>query len=314
MNGRVDRDGEPTEVAQELVQPRVLGLKQRIADYTSLTKPRIMTMSLLTVWGSMSVSVAVDAGHWPSHVLIAATLIGVALAVAAGGALNCFLEREHDALMIRTAQRPLPAGRLRPWEALTFGTVLWIVSYFLLYFLVNPLTAYLTMLAFGSYVGLYTPMKRRSPWCTVVGAIPGALPPLIGSTAILDRIDPVGLALFAILFVWQIPHFLSFAILRRDEYAQAGMPMMPVVCGPRRTIHAIVLGVVILIPLSFLPVALMDAGRAYVILAAVLDGLFLIHAIRGLVEETNAVWCRSFFQFSIIYLGLLFTSLVIGAT
>jgi heme o synthase len=289
---------------------RSAAIKRRLADYVDLSKPRILTLSLITVWGSMSVAAA---GHWPSAGVIFAAFAGVALAVAAGGSLNFFIERKHDARMVRTAHRPLPSGRLYPREVLVLGTALWIASYFILFFMVNPITAYLTMIAFGSYVGIYTPLKRLSPWCTVVGAIPGALPPLIGWTAVRGSVDWAGISLFAILFVWQIPHFLSLAILRRDEYAQAGMPMMPVVYGPRPTLLVIVLTSIALVPVSLLPFALNIAGPVFAAVALVLGIAFTAYAAFGYVEQANNAWCRRFFRFSVIYLGVLFAALVVGA-
>lgn len=289
---------------------REIGVKQRLADFADLAKPRIMLLALITVLASMSVAAA---GAWPSAVTVAGTLVGVAFAVAAGGALNCFIERHADARMCRTAKRPLPSGRMRPWHALLFGTILWIASYFVLFFLVNPLTAYLTMLAFGAYVGVYTPMKRLSAWSTFVGAVPGALPPLIGWTAARGEIETAGFILFAILFVWQIPHFMSLAILRRDEYAQAGMPMMPVVKGPKKTLHAMTLFTIILIPLSLLPAGFLEAGVLYRTVAAILGAGFLMLVVRGYFAATSAAWCRSVFGYSVFYLTILFSSLILGA-
>lgn len=293
----------------DVVESRVVGAHQRLADYADLIKPRILLLNLLTVLGTMSLACA---GHWPSVSVVLSTLAGVALAAGAGGALNCFIERDLDARMIRTAGRPLPAGRLKPLEALVFGTVLWIGSYFLLYFQVNPPTAYLTMLAFGSYVGLYTPLKVRTPLNTLAGTLPGALPPLIGWTAARGQIEISGFLLFAILVLWQIPHFLVLALMRRDEYEAAGMKMLPVVQGERVTLEQILLYTSALVPVSLLPYGFLGAGPVYLGLAIVLGGGFLYLAFRLFVRGGEIGLCRKLFGYSILYLVLIFSALVAG--
>lgn len=290
---------------------RELTVRERISDYVSLTKPRIMILSLLTVLGGMSVA-AKDG--WPAFSVVMATLAGVAMAVGAGGTLNNFIERHRDGLMTRTAQRPLPSGRMKSAEALIFGTLLWIGSYFVLYFGVNPPTAFLTMLAFGSYVGIYTPLKTRTSLCTLVGAVPGALPPLIGWTAVRGHVEIPGVVLFLLMFVWQIPHFLALAILRRDEYARAGMPMVPVVYGTRAALVRILLYSLVLWPISLLPYTVLQAGPVYLGLALILGGIAVYLAAKGFAVEEHDMrrWCRTFFFYTIIYLTVLFSALVAG--
>ena len=315
----------------ELAESRKLSLRDRAADYVNLTKPRILLLNLLTALGAMSMAAQ---GNWPSASIILATLAGLALAIGAGGALNCFIERDSDAKMERTADRPLPSGRMRPLEALIFGTILWIASYFLLYFCVNPTTAFLTMFAFGSYVGVYTPLKTRTSICTLVGAVPGALPPLIGWSAVRGHVDWGGFLLFSILFLWQIPHFLSLALLRSDEYARAGMPMLPVESsrggGAETTRHQILLYTAALALVSLLPYGFLGAGRVYLCMAAVLGSVFLFLALIGhaghgwtsaesardgasrlsAARRSDAGWCKQFFYYSLLYLVLLFGTLV----
>lgn len=291
----------------ELAESGAISFRQRAMDYVDLVKPRILLLNLLTTLGAMSMA---SNGQWPSIHVILSTLGGMALAVGAGGSLNCFIERDRDALMVRTANRPLPSGRMKPLEALIFGSALWMAAYFILYWFVNPPTAFLTMLAFGCYVGLYTPLKTRTPLCTLIGAVPGALPPLIGWTAVRGHVELSGFLLFAILFVWQIPHFLALALLRRDEYAQAGMPMYPVIRGERATVRQILLYTIALIPVSLLPYGILGASRAYLILAAVLGLGFLMMAIRGIVFGGSPSWCRKIFSYSVIYLVILFSALV----
>lgn len=303
----------PAEISQSL--PVVI--RRRLADYLDLMKPRILLLAVLTVLGAMSLA-SPEGEHRPTVTVTLATLVGVALAVGAGGALNNFIERNRDARMDRTAQRPLPAGRMKPTEALVFGTVLWISSYFILYFLVNPPTAFLTMLAFGSYVGIYTPLKSRTTLCTLAGAIPGAMPPLIGWTAIRGHLEWSGVLLFAILFLWQIPHFLALAISRREEYARAGMPMLPSPAGVGGrgvdvTLNQILLYTAALVPVSLLPYGVLGAGRVYFVLALALGAGFVFLAVRGFVRAADARWCKSFFLYSIFYLVLLFGTLVFGS-
>lgn len=281
--------------------------RRRLADYMDLTKPRIMMLTILTVLGGMSL--AAHTG-WPATGVIWAAVGGVALAVGAGGALNNFIERDLDARMARTANRPLPSGRIHPMEALIFGTTLWITSYFILYFFVNPPTAFLTMLAFGSYVGIYTPLKTRSSLCTLVGAVPGAMPPLIGWTAVRGHIEFSGVVLFAFLFFWQIPHFLALALLRRDDYAQAGMPMLPVESGERVTLHQMTLYTAAAVAVSLMPHGLLGAGSVYLCLAALGGAGFLALAFLGQIKGANPLWCGTFFFYSIIYAVVLFGALI----
>jgi len=297
-----------TELVQTRGRSRRAYIRQRIKDYMDLTKPRILLLTIVTVLGSM----AAAGDPLPKIAHLSATLIGVALAVGAGGALNAFIERTSDGKMFRTSRRPLPSGRMRPLEALIFGTALWIASYFILFFLVNPLSAYLTMLAFGSYVGLYTPLKRLTPLCTLVGAIPGALPPLIGWAAIRGTLDPMAWVLFGILFLWQIPHFLALAILRRNEYTAAGIPMLPSSAGEPAALRQMVLYTAALLPVSILPSFFLANPALYFMSAVGMGGGFLHLAIRGWTTGARPKWCRIFFGYSIGYLSVLFLTLALG--
>ncbi len=294
----------------EVADARAPTVRERVADYVSLTKPRIMLLALLTVLGAMSMAAH---GAWPSMVTIAATLTGVACAVGAGGSLNCFIERHTDAKMLRTARRPIPGGRMHPTEALVFGTVLWLISYFILYLFVNPPTAFLTMLAFGSYVGLYTPLKSRTPLCTLAGAIPGAMPPLIGWTAVRGHVEFSGVLLFLFLFVWQMPHFLALALLRQDEYRNAGSLMLPVTEGEQATLDQILLYTSALFPISLSPYGMMNAGGIYLAPALVMGTVFLGLAFLGSIRGADRRWCKTFFLYSIVYIAVLFGAMVFGS-
>lgn len=189
-----------------------------LRDLVALTKPRLSSMVLITTAGGLWL-----AGGRLAAPSTWAALLGTTLAVAGAHSLNCYLERDLDRVMARTRNRPLPAGRLDPRVALWFGLATGLASIPLLWFGVNPVTSFLGALALGSYVLWYTPLKTRSPWALHVGALPGALPPLMGWTAARGQIEPAGLVLFAILFVWQLPHFLAISLYRRDDYERAGM-------------------------------------------------------------------------------------------
>jgi len=273
-------------------------------DLLSLTKPRITSLVLLTAGGGMWLAPGrLSAG------LAILTLVGTALAVSAANALNCWLERDVDGRMRRTRNRPLPAGRLDPGVALRFGVALGLASLPLMAWGGGLLTAALGALALVSYVGLYTPLKRVSPKALVVGAVPGALPPLMGWTAVTGRIDLGGLALFGILFFWQLPHFLAIALHRRDDYAAAGIRVTPVVRGDGAArIHAVAwtLG---LVPVTLLLQPLGVAGLGYTIVAGVLGATLLAWTLAGLRRSAGTIWARGLFRFSLAYLTILFVAL-----
>src|SRR5215207_1337851 len=198
----------------------------RLADFYELTKPR---MNFLVVVTTMVGFYMAMGRHFADWALLAHTLVGTAMAAAGASVLNQYVERGYDALMHRTANRPLPAGRVSPLEALLLGVLLSCGGTLYLAALVNPLTAALGAFTIASYVFLYTPLKRWTTLCTVVGAVPGAIPPMMGWTAATDSLSPEAWALFGILFFWQMPHFLAIAILYRDDYARGGFKMLPVV-------------------------------------------------------------------------------------
>lgn len=280
-----------------------------LRDVIALTKPRLSSLVLCTTAG----------GLWLAHGTLAtwsaaSALLGTTLAVAGAHALNCYIERDVDRFMARTRGRPLPAGRLEPWVALILGLILGGVSIPMLWFAVNPITALLGALALGSYVLVYTPMKTRSPAALYVGALPGALPPLMGWTAATGRIDPAGLVLFAVLFVWQIPHFLAIAIYRKDDYAAAGMKTLPVVRGDAVARRHIALWTMVLVVVSFGLPLLGAAGWVYTAAAAVLGAAFIVKTAPGLRRaEPEEGFARGVFLLSLVYLTGLFLALVVDA-
>ncbi len=247
----------------------------------------------------------------PSAPTIVCALVGVALIVAGANALNMALERDIDRNMARTRNRPLPRGRLTMRQAIVFGLVCSVVAIPILAFGVNALTALLAVLANVIYVLAYTPLKQRSHLALEVGAIPGAIPPLLGWTAATNRVDAGGIALFAILFFWQIPHFHAIALFRREDYARAGLRVLPNVRGENTTKHAIVRYLAALLAASLLLFPLGVAHRTYLFSAAVLGALFFGWGCWGLRASSGNRWARSLFVTSILYLVSLFAILMI---
>ena len=274
------------------------------SDLIALAKPGILIFSLMTTAGAMSLAPGmVSPSTWIP------LFLGTALIVASANSLNMYLEREIDCHMSRTRTRPLPAGRMDPNVALVFGLALVAIAVPLLTFGVNALTGLCGVVAFISYVMLYTPMKQRTTIATIVGSLPGAMPALMGWTAVTGRLDPGGLVIFGVLFFWQIPHFHAIALFRSKEYSRAGLKILPVESGVEVTRLAIVLYTAIQVQLSLLLYPLGVAGLWYTATAAILGGSYFIYAVVGL-RNGDAKWARQFFLFSIVYLPLLFTVMV----
>lgn len=275
-------------------------------DLLSLTKPRLALLNVFMTAGAMWLA----PGELPLVVKVL-TLVGSALVVGGACALNCYIERDTDALMVRTRNRPLPAGRLAPQAALAFGLTLSSIGIPMLTFGVNPLTGLLGAIALISYVLVYTPMKRVSEHSLLVGAIPGAMPPLMGWTAATGRIDAVGLVLFGILFAWQIPHFLALALVMKDDYARAGIVVTPHVRGEESTRFAMIRYQVSLVLVSLMLVPLGAAGTVYLFAAAVLGLGFLGFGAAGISPNAGIRWARKVFGSSILYLMLLFVAVLV---
>jgi protoheme IX farnesyltransferase len=270
-------------------------------DYYELTKPRMNFLVLITTL--VGFYLASDGKlDWR---LLLPTLIGTALTAAGASVLNQFVERDLDALMPRTRNRPLPAGRVGAAEALAWGVALGAVGVLTLTLCVNLLTAILGAFTLLTYVLVYTPLKRVTTLNTVLGAVPGAIPPMMGFTAVHGGFSPGALALFAILFFWQMPHFLAIAILYRRDYALAGFKMLPVVDEDLSvTGRQIVLYSVALIPVSFMPVQVGLAGQAYFAAALMLGLAFLSFGVSCATTKTR-LDARKLFFASIIYLPAL---------
>ena len=279
----------------------------RPADWVELTKPRITLLVTLTTAAGFALA-SERPLDWPRFF---ATLLGTALVAAGSAAWNQFVERETDKLMRRTATRPLPAGRMRPAQALTFGGLLSVAGLLVLLLLVNPLTAAIGLATLAAYVLVYTPMKRRSSLATLIGAIPGAAPPVMGWTGASGELDLGGWLLFAILFLWQLPHFLSIAWLYRDDYRRAGMPLLTVndpdgrATGSQALLYALAL-----IPVSLMTSAVGITGGVHLVGALVFGGLFL--AAAALFARRQSIpTARRLLLTSVFYLPAVFGVAVI---
>ena len=283
------------------------GVRQVLADYVTLTKPRVQLLLLLTTVTTMYV-----AGD-PSASLVALTVVGGSLSAGGAAAVNHYWDRDIDAQMARTATRPVPSGRVAPRAALVYGLVLAALSFLLLATTVNLLAAFLALGGFLGYVFVYTIwLKRSTPQNIVVGGAAGAVPPLVGWAAVTGGLDPAALYLFAIVFYWTPPHFWALSLLMKDEYARVGVPMMPVVHGEAETRRQIVLYTTLLVVLTLLPVVFGFFGAIYATAAVLLGGAFLTLAVR-LQRRADRRSALRTYLYSLAYLALLFGAMVVDA-
>jgi len=285
-----------------------LSLRERASAYLELTKPRITFLIVLT----SAAGFGLGSRGSVDYVALLSALFGIALLSSGIATLNQYAERDLDGLMRRTANRPLPSGKLLPWEALAFGTGLTLGAEVYLLVLVNPLSALLGLTVIAGYLFAYTPLKTRSSLSTLVGAFPGAVPPLIGWTAATGSLSIEGWVLFAILFLWQFPHFLAIAWMYREDYGRAGILMLPVVEPDGRvTAQQIVVYTLMLIPVSLLPTVLGMSGRVYFFGAIVLGLLFLYSSVRAAFSMSRQQ-ARRLLLASVLYLPLLFILMVLN--
>ncbi|HVF86082.1 MAG TPA: heme o synthase [Pyrinomonadaceae bacterium] len=295
---------EPTETPEAPLVPLVM--REKLTAYVQLTKPRITLFIVLTAAAGFCLGTkgALD------YALLAHTLFGVALLSSGIATLNQYMERDLDGRMRRTAARPLPAGKLRPFDAFVFGVALTATAEAYLALVVNPLTALLGLSVIVGYLFCYTPLKTRTSLSTVVGAFPGAMPPLVGWAAANNAIGVEAWTLFAILFLWQFPHFLAIAWMYREDYARAGIVMLPVV-EPEglRTGQQIVIWALLLLPVSLMPTALGTSGAIYFFGAIVLGLLYIASSVAAAVSlsRRNA---RRVLLASVLYLPVLFGLMV----
>ncbi len=327
----VSQAANPAELAAPKVQgalhaqsaihaPRAGAAATLIHDLRELFKVKVVGMVLVTGWGGFYLG-SMQSGITSLQRGLLDTLLGIGLVSAGAGALNEALERKTDARMLRTADRPLPAGRFSLAQgivggigALGFGA-LWLLLH------TNLLTVALALLTAFTYVAIYTPLKRVTALATFLGAFPGAMGPMLGWTAARGRIEWPGVALFAILFVWQFPHFMSISWLYREDYARAGIRMLPVVQPDGwSTVAEALFFAVVMIPVSLIPWWLGLVGTAYAALATVLGVFYLAYTVRfaGILrartETESRMLARDLLKVSVLYLPLLFTTLMLCAT
>jgi heme o synthase len=285
----------------------VVARRAAVADYLELTKPRIT----MTVVMTALVGYVMGTRGPVSFSRMGVALAGTALVAAGASALNMVLERRTDALMLRTRNRPVAAGRLRPADALAFGLAVTVAGLLVLYFGAGPLAALVALVTWASYLFAYTPLKTRTSLSTIVGAFPGALPPVIGWAAARGQIEPGAVVLFAILFLWQIPHFLAIAWIYREDYARGGLPMLPVldpagvVTGRQAVANSLALLLV-----SVVPTIAGLTGRLYFVGAVCLGIAFTSVAVWSAIRRTAAA-ARGLFLASILYLLALCTLLLV---
>jgi len=281
-----------------------------LSDYIQLTKPRITFLVIVTTF----IGFLLGSSGPIEYVLLFHTIFGTALVAAGASALNMVLEWDVDARMRRTENRPIPSGRITVIQALFFGSVLSAVGLIYLLVLVNPLTSALAAITLSLYLFAYTPLKRKTSLCTVIGAVPGAIPPMMGWTAVQGSIGFQAWWLFCILFLWQLPHFLAIGWLYREDYARGGFPMLPVAdTNGIQTSRQVIINTLALIAVSLLPAFLGLSSPLYLAGALILGILFLIMGIR-LSQTKSSLSARQLLLASVLYLPLLLSLLVLDKT
>ncbi len=282
-----------------------------VKDYWQLLKPRVMSLVVFIGFAGLVAA--------PGHIhpaLALTTILCIAIGAGAAGCINMWYERDIDAVMSRTKNRPIPAGRIEPGAALGFGVSLALGSVVVQGLAVNILSAALLAFSILFYVFVYTIwLKRRTPQNIVIGGASGAFPPIIGWAAVMNGIDAMPLAMFLLVFLWTPPHFWALALYKSQDYARAGIPMLPVVAGAEHTKKQIWLYSLSLLPASLLPFYLGGAGMLYAFFAAFLSALFALFAWRVLraPQESAEKYARLLFGYSIVYLFLIFTALIMDA-
>jgi protoheme IX farnesyltransferase len=277
-------------------------------DYYELTKPRVVMLIVFTAIVGMFLSVP----GWPTVTVLAFGTLGIGLAASSAAVFNHVLDHRTDILMMRTRGRPLPQGKLTEKAALTFASVLCVISMIILWFLVNSLTAILTFASLIGYAVVYTVfLKRATPQNIVIGGAAGAAPPVLGWTAVSGEITSSALLLFLIIFVWTPPHFWALAIARKEEYEKVGIPMLPVTHGEEYTRLNILLYTILLVLITIIPYLTGMSGLIYLSTAIVLDVIFLYYAIQMRRVPGDMTLPMRSFKFSITYLGILFAALLV---
>ena len=279
----------------------------RAQQFLQLTKPRVVSLIVFTAMIGMLLA---QPGAVPLEPFVFGT-IGIALVAGAAAAFNCLVEQKIDAIMLRTRRRPLPQGTITTAQTLLFAGAIGGAGLLVLHRLVNPLTMWLTLATFVGYAVIYTVvLKPLTPQNIVIGGASGAMPPVLGWAAVTGEVSHDALLLFLIIFAWTPPHFWSLALYRRDDYARAGVPMLPVTHGDRFTRLSVLLYTIILTAVTLLPFAARMSGPVYLACALVLDTVYLAYAVRIVTQYSDAL-ARRAFRYSIVYLSALFAALLI---
>lgn len=295
-------------VSQPLASP-VAVPESTVSDYFLLLKPKVMSLVVFTGFVGLWIAPGAATLH---PLLIAVAMLSLALGAGASGAINMYYDRDIDAVMRRTANRPIPAGRVRPPEALTLGIVFSLCAVMLMGVAMNWLAAGLLAAANMFYIFIYTAgLKRRTPQNIVIGGAAGAFPPLIGWAAVTGDISLYPVILFLIIFFWTPPHFWALSLFASDDYRRANIPMMPVVAGVRSTKIQMLIYTIILFPITLAPWALGYASAIYGVAATILSGFFVFTSVAVLLHD-NLKYARMMFGFSVFYLFALFLAIMIG--
>ncbi|KJU86356.1 protoheme IX farnesyltransferase [Candidatus Magnetobacterium bavaricum] len=285
---------------------KVIAYKTVVRDHLILAKPGIVLLVLIVALAGMYMGQR----GLPSPYLVSVTLIAIGLATGGSAVLNNFIDRDIDRLMHRTMVRPIPQGRIQPNNALAFGLSLIAISICILLLCVNVISAALTLLSAFIYIIPYTlMMKKRTHLVTHVGSITGALPPVIGYTAVKAVIELEAVVMFAIMFLWQHPHFWAYAIKYKDDYNRAGIPVLPLSKGVRATVTKTLIYTIVLLPVSLLPYLLKMSGVFYLVLASVLGILYIALALKAYLSDNDNG--KTLFIYSIVYISIVFFALVV---
>jgi protoheme IX farnesyltransferase len=289
------------------LQKITVHLGQEFLKFFPLCKPRVTALIVFTAMIGMFLATP---DMVPLGLLLAAT-IGIGMASGAAAAFNCLIEQKIDARMARTRGRPLPTGQVTAMQTMVFATLLGLAGLLILYYLVNPLTMWLTFATFLGYAVIYTIfLKPATPLNIVIGGASGAMPPVLGWAAVNNVVGPEALILFLIIFAWTPPHFWALALYRRAEYAKVGMPMLPVTHGEEFTRLHILLYTVILFAVALMPYGHGMSGLIYLVASLLLNTIFMVYAV-ALYRKYSDSLSRSMFRYSILYLSLLFAALLV---
>lgn len=296
----VERSVPQQSAAEPILESIEAASRATWRDFVQVTKPGINKSNLFATFAGYLLAARFALFDWSTLVF---TLLGTALVIAGGCAINNYYDRDIDPLMERTKSRPVPDGRLKPKTVLWYGTLLTVLGTLALAFGVNLLSAALALVGFGVYVFIYTMwLKRTSTWNTVIGGVCGSVPPMLGWVAVTNSLDLNAWALFLILFMWQPPHFYALAILKEDDYRRAGIPMLPVVKGLKETKKQTLIFTLLLIPSSVLLFMTGAGSWFYLICSLVLGGVYVALAIKGFYTDDQVKWSKQMFFYSLIYL------------